>query len=734
MKRALMSIIGLCGLTLLLLAAPSGQVGSGRFAFPEAKPEHVGMDEAKLIEARDYALRGGGSGCILRGGRSVLTWGDQDCRYDIFSSTKSIGVTALGLAIMDGKVSLQDQARRRLPGVGVPPESNAQSGWLGELTLWHLATQTGGFEKTRGWCRQLKPPGTAWMYSDGGPNWLADCLTVAYGRDLLEVMNGRVFQPLGITVGETPCGGDHDLHWGFNYLDRPQQLNGINRRPFGAGIDCNVQAMAKIGQLYLRQGRWQGRQIIPEEFVATATATPPGLEALPVADGLDWTAGASRHYGLLWWNNNDGAMPGVPRDAFWAYGMKESILAVIPSLGLVAVRAGDYLAPSEDPKRSDTYNNLVKPFLLPICQSVARGAPYPPSPVITSIAWAPEEEILCPARRADNWPITWADDGHQYTAFGDGWGFQPEFPPQTKRSLGFCRIEGDPPNVRGFNLDSNGDQRGDGARGKKASGLLCVDGVLYLWVRNAEPGTGRQSQLAWSGDHGRTWQWCEWKFAEFGYPCFLNFGRDDAGARDGLAYVYSPDTPSAYYETDQVALMCVPKGRIRDRAAYEFFQGFDRQGQPVWTSDLRARGPVFRFPGGCNRMDITWDQGLRRYLLVMRSRPHMATDAGLPDTTRPGGVNQFSIYDAPEPWGPWTTVYYTDQWEGKKLKDLEYWQGWGESAHLPAKWMSADGTTVHLVFAGGPGGFSIRRAELTSTATAGVIPSGVKTSLPTVLR
>ena len=114
--------------------------GTGRFSFPEAKPEHVGMNEAKLREARAYALQGGGSGCILRSGRLVMTWGDQQCRYDIFSSTKSIGVTALGLATMDGKVSLRDPAKRYLPAVGLPPESNAQSGWLDDLTLWHLAT------------------------------------------------------------------------------------------------------------------------------------------------------------------------------------------------------------------------------------------------------------------------------------------------------------------------------------------------------------------------------------------------------------------------------------------------------------------------------------------------------------------------------------------------------------------------------------------------------------------
>jgi len=248
------------------------------------------MDQAKLEEAKKYALKGSGSGCIIRGGKLVLAWGDQKQKYDIFSSTKSISVTALGLAIMDGKVNLHDKAKKRLPSVGTPPESNAKTSWLDELTLWHLAIQTGGFEKTRGWCRQTNRPGTTWMYSDGGPNWLADCLTVAYGRDLLDVMNERVFEPLGISVGNTPRGGEHDLHWGFNNLDRPRQVSGLHRRPFGAGIHCNVQAMAKIGYLYLRRGRWHNEQIIPADFASLATSQAEGIDELPVQDGLLWQA------------------------------------------------------------------------------------------------------------------------------------------------------------------------------------------------------------------------------------------------------------------------------------------------------------------------------------------------------------------------------------------------------------------------------------------------------------
>jgi hypothetical protein len=73
--------------------------------------------------------------------------------------------------------------------------------------------------------------------------------------------------------------------------------------------------------------------------------------------------------------------------------------------------------------------------------------------------------------------------------------------------------------------------------------------------------------------------------------------------------------------------------------------------------------------------------------------------------THPGNdarfAGGFGIYDAPEPWGPWTTVFYTEQWD----------VGPGESSSLPTKWMSGDGRTVHLVFSA-EDSFSVRRATL----------------------
>ena len=329
-------------------------------------PEHLGMDQAKLEQARDYALTGGGSGCIIRGGKQVMSWGDQSRQYDIYSSTKSIGGTVLGLAIKDGIMKLEDKARSHLSTFGFPPESNKDTGWLEEVTILHLGTHTAGFEKDRGWCKQYFEPGTGWHYSDGGTNWLADCLTTAYGMDLQDLMIDRVFSPLGITVGKERYGGE-DLWWGYN--KRGNEINGLNRRPFSAGIFANVQAMAKIGYLYLRRGRWGDKQIIPESFVDMVRTTVPSVVGLPVmGDQYNRFAGASNHYGILWWNNADGTIPGVPRDAYWAWGLKESLIVVIPSLDLVIARAG------EKGWQSDNWGSrydVIKPFIEPICQSIS---------------------------------------------------------------------------------------------------------------------------------------------------------------------------------------------------------------------------------------------------------------------------------------------------------------------------------------------------------------------------
>ena len=136
-------------LALVLIAATGPTEPAEAWPMPRwerADPAELGLDRARLEQARDYALAGGGSGQIIRGGKLVLAWGDPDRRYDLKSSTKSIGVTALGLALQDGKLQREDRALRHDPGLGVPPEDNARTGWLDRITIRKLATQTAGFE------------------------------------------------------------------------------------------------------------------------------------------------------------------------------------------------------------------------------------------------------------------------------------------------------------------------------------------------------------------------------------------------------------------------------------------------------------------------------------------------------------------------------------------------------------------------------------------------------------
>ncbi len=638
-----------------------------------AEPSEAGLDGELLIAARDYALTGEGAGMIVRSGKVVMRWGDQRQKFDLKSSTKSIGLTALGLALADKKLSLDDLASHDHPSFGVPPESNRATGWIERITIRQLATQTAGFDKPGGYEPLLFEPGSKWHYSDGGPNWLAECITLIYDRDLEQLLFERVFTPLGIE--------NNDLHWRKNAYRDPM-IGGHKRIEFGSGVHANVDAMARIGLLYLREGKWGSQQLLPADFCQAVGRTPDSIRGLP--EQLPDYDDASRHYGLLWWNNNDGSLPAVPRDAFWSWGLYDSLIVVIPSLDMVAVRAGKSW--KRDGRAS--HYSVLAPFIGAVARSAAPGPPYPTSDLVEEVSWAPVPEIVRLAEGSDNWPLAWAADDSLLTAYGDGWGFEPKT--KQKLSLGIARVTGPPSDPVGENIRTDsGERLGQGANGVKASGMLMIDGRLYMLVRNAE-----NSQLAWSADAGQSWTWADWKFEQsFGCPTFLAFGKDYSGSRDEYVYIYSPDNESAYEPADGVVLARIARHNLSDQDSYEFFAGMV-DGQPTWSKVLERRRAVFKNPGRCYRMSVNYHPALKRYLLCQI----------MPESWHANGQRfegGFGIYEAPEPWGPWSTVYFTNHWD----------VGPGESASLPTKWSSEDGRTWHLVFSGNDC-FSVRRATV----------------------
>jgi SAM-dependent methyltransferase len=324
-----------------------------------------------------------------------------------------------------------------------------------------------------------------------------------------------------------------------------------------------------------------------------------------------------------------------------------------------------------------------------------KATPYPPSSVIKSLTVHPQRTSI---GDGDNWPITWADDEHQYTVYCDGEGFGGG---SGKGSMSLARILGSPPGFRGENLASpTGHKEGGGPKGRKASGLLMADGVLYMWVRNLkQDGTG--SSLAWSEDRAATWTWAEWSFPEIGYPTWLNAGQDYAAAQDEYAYLYSPDTPSAYKTSDHMILARVPVSGIRDESGYRFFAGLNGDGQPKWTAEFKERKSVFTDPGHCYRPEVVLNPGIGKYLLLTAT-------SGAP---RWCGTDEkyLGIFEAAAPWGPWRTVKRINGWGGEENRF---------QPRIPPKWISEDGKTFYLLyscFPEGPYQFNVQECSFETT-------------------
>lgn len=341
-------------------------------------PSEVGMNDVLLQQAQAYAETENSSGMIVRRGRVVRSWGSIDQRFDLKSTTKSIGSIALAIALEQQRIRLEDRALAHLPTFGVPPASNDPQ-WINDITLLQLATHTSGFEKTGAYGRLLAPPGQQWRYSDGALNWLADTLTTVFAQDLHKMMAERVWPTLGLNLipSQTTFSLRDDVRWrpASSGMRPAPRANGIEHREFASGIIANTNALSRIGLLFLRRGEWANEtRVFPATFAdLVSTPRPESASAINVEPN-DYPE-ANLRYGVLWWTNATGALPEVPRDAYWAWGLYDSLIVVIPSLDLVITRAQPP-ATGPSPGRILGDNNwdsnyeVLAPFLNPIVQAV----------------------------------------------------------------------------------------------------------------------------------------------------------------------------------------------------------------------------------------------------------------------------------------------------------------------------------------------------------------------------
>lgn len=278
--------------------------------------------------------RGGPSGAIVVGGRTVAAWGDT-ARVDMaFSVTKSYVGLLAAVALDRGLLaSFDEPVSRRIDHPAFTGRRNAAVTWrqlLDQTSEWQGTLF--GLPDTVDRDRQLAPtddparfdrgtplaaPGTYWDYNDGRVNALCLALTLLYAGSLAEALAG--LDPLfGPATGVWEGWGERTT---LPVAGRPVEVV-VGGGHWGGGLSGSVDRHAALGRLVLGRGRLGDRRVVSAEAL-DALLTPCPIQ--PV-------------YGGLWWLNGDRRLqPAASARAVFAYGIGKTAIWVEPAHDLVAV-------------------------------------------------------------------------------------------------------------------------------------------------------------------------------------------------------------------------------------------------------------------------------------------------------------------------------------------------------------------------------------------------------------
>lgn len=317
------------------------------------------------LASDDYA--GLASVLVLADGRTAYErYYDSSAtdHHHVWSVTKSIVSTLVGIAIGEGKIPGVHATLAEL----LPTRAGEMTPVVAGITLEQLLTMTAGVTDALLAAddavasilseRPASDPGTVFSYTNGSAHLVAAILVEATGMPLLDYARTALFDPLGIPTrpGAQPTFTDwSDLtdQSGFGwYVD----AQGINLG--GLGMSLRAQDMAKIGLLYLDHGRWQGLQVLPADWVESATT-----EHVPVEVGVEGFAPAGEvGYGYLWWTTRIGGDA-----AYSANGSFGQRILVVPDRDLVVVTQADFSSATSDFASGDTaLNHALGSLIAPV--------------------------------------------------------------------------------------------------------------------------------------------------------------------------------------------------------------------------------------------------------------------------------------------------------------------------------------------------------------------------------
>jgi CubicO group peptidase (beta-lactamase class C family) len=345
-------------------AVPAGSYFPDRWEWQTRRPEEIGLDAATLSDAIAYGIanenpdtkdlavsiatqfsrephnaiigptkpRAALNGLVVRRGYIAAEWGETTRPDMTFSVTKTFLSTVVGLAWHRGLIrDVTDPVRAYVPATDLfTSEHNAKITWD------HLLRQTSSWEGTLwgkpDWAdrpegerpsdypnRKLHEPGTHYKYNDVRVNVLALAALHVWRRPLPEVLRDEVMNPIG--ASNTWRWHGYDNAWIEIDGLKVQSVSGGGH--WGGGMFISARDMARFGYLFLRNGRWKDRTIVPEKWIAMART--PGS--------------ANAQYGYMNWYLNTGrtSLPSAPESSVTFRGNGQNIIYIDWDNDLVVV-------------------------------------------------------------------------------------------------------------------------------------------------------------------------------------------------------------------------------------------------------------------------------------------------------------------------------------------------------------------------------------------------------------
>lgn len=287
---------------LLLVIALAGTIHAAQ-PLPHSTPEAQGVSAQAV---RNYAkalskIKNIHSFMIVRHGYIIGEgwWkpAAAEKTHVLNSVSKSFNATAVGMAVADGKLSLDDKVLKFFPNEApTDPSDNLKA-----MTVRDLLTMSGGHDKEPKPAVTNQPtvkdfltapvvhqPGTHFLYNGMGSYTLSAIVTKVTGQTVGDYLKTRLFEPLGIEANTWPTSSEGNS--------------------LGAhGLYLRTEDIAKLGQLYLQKGKWNGQQLIPESWVEMASSKQvPNDKEEHSKIGVDWRQG----YGFQFWRCTHNAYRG----------------------------------------------------------------------------------------------------------------------------------------------------------------------------------------------------------------------------------------------------------------------------------------------------------------------------------------------------------------------------------------------------------------------------------------